>query len=168
MRLDELYKFSDGTLNDVRTALDDRLKGIQMEYLPQTIWRNSDKERAAAMIQKIDKMLKSRRIMKSLESGEIVTHWFTLIMLSALRRSDNENMLSQSSRIRRILKDGGEAAVLTLSSCIWVMDKSNFKICSNEEIEVAQSGRYLLNIPISVDKSKIDNDEVDSYERGNA
>ncbi|GJW93703.1 hypothetical protein Tco_0173375 [Tanacetum coccineum] len=28
---------SDGTLNDVRTALDDRLKGIRMEYLPQTI-----------------------------------------------------------------------------------------------------------------------------------
>nr|GEU62831.1 hypothetical protein [Tanacetum cinerariifolium] len=26
--------------------------------------------------------------------GETVTHWFTLIALSALRRSDNENMLS--------------------------------------------------------------------------
>ncbi|GKB46691.1 hypothetical protein Tco_0897444 [Tanacetum coccineum] len=70
MRLDELYKFSNGTLNDVRTALDDRLKGIQMDYLPQTIWRNSDKERAAAMIQKIDKILKSKRIMRSLESEE--------------------------------------------------------------------------------------------------
>ncbi|GKE14182.1 hypothetical protein Tco_1421759 [Tanacetum coccineum] len=34
MRIDELYKFSDGTLNDVRTALDDRLKGIRMQYLP--------------------------------------------------------------------------------------------------------------------------------------
>nr|GEY82798.1 hypothetical protein [Tanacetum cinerariifolium] len=30
MRIDELHKFSEGTLNDVRTALDDRLKGIQM------------------------------------------------------------------------------------------------------------------------------------------
>ncbi|GJS09884.1 hypothetical protein Tco_0366680 [Tanacetum coccineum] len=39
MRIDKLHKFSDGTLNDVRTALDDRLKGIQMKYLPQTIWR---------------------------------------------------------------------------------------------------------------------------------
>nr|GEW73589.1 hypothetical protein [Tanacetum cinerariifolium] len=39
MRIDELHKFSDGTLNDVRTALDDRLKGIRMRYLPQTIWR---------------------------------------------------------------------------------------------------------------------------------
>nr|GEW36883.1 hypothetical protein [Tanacetum cinerariifolium] len=30
MRIDELHKFSDGRLNDVRTALDNRLKGIQM------------------------------------------------------------------------------------------------------------------------------------------
>nr|GFA13172.1 hypothetical protein [Tanacetum cinerariifolium] len=67
MRLDELYKFSDGTLNDVRNALDDRLKGIRMQYLPQTIWRKCDKDRAAAMIQAIDKMLKTRRIMRSLE-----------------------------------------------------------------------------------------------------
>nr|GEX35171.1 histone deacetylase 14 [Tanacetum cinerariifolium] len=37
MRIDELHKFSDGTLTDVRTALDDRLKGIQMKYLPQSI-----------------------------------------------------------------------------------------------------------------------------------
>ncbi|GJU69162.1 hypothetical protein Tco_1255421 [Tanacetum coccineum] len=37
MRIDELHKFSDDTLNDVRTALDDRLKGIRMKYLPQTI-----------------------------------------------------------------------------------------------------------------------------------
>nr|GFD22180.1 hypothetical protein [Tanacetum cinerariifolium] len=67
MRIDELYKFSDGMLNDVRNALDDRLKGIRMQYLPTTIWRRGDKTRAAAMIQAIDKMLKTRRIMRSLE-----------------------------------------------------------------------------------------------------
>nr|GEZ22048.1 hypothetical protein [Tanacetum cinerariifolium] len=50
MRIDELYKFSDGTLNDVRNALDDRLKGIRMQYLPTKIWRRGDKARAAAMI----------------------------------------------------------------------------------------------------------------------
>nr|GEX34431.1 hypothetical protein [Tanacetum cinerariifolium] len=48
MRIDELHKFSDGTLNDVRNALDDRLKGIRMQYLPQTIQRKGDKDRAAA------------------------------------------------------------------------------------------------------------------------
>nr|GEU64522.1 hypothetical protein [Tanacetum cinerariifolium] len=68
MRIDELHKFSDETLNDVRTALDDRLKGIRMLYLPYTIWRKYDKDRAAAMIQAIDKMLKTMRIMRSLEN----------------------------------------------------------------------------------------------------
>nr|GFB96936.1 hypothetical protein [Tanacetum cinerariifolium] len=37
MRINELHKFSDETLNDVRNALDDRLKGIWMQYLPTTI-----------------------------------------------------------------------------------------------------------------------------------
>nr|GEV28023.1 hypothetical protein [Tanacetum cinerariifolium] len=37
MRIDELHKFSDGALIDVRTALDDRPKGIRMKYLPQSI-----------------------------------------------------------------------------------------------------------------------------------
>nr|GEX77296.1 hypothetical protein [Tanacetum cinerariifolium] len=67
MRIDELHKFSDGTLNDVCNALDDRLKGIRMQYLPSTIWRKGDKDRAAAMIQAIEKMLKTRRIMRNLE-----------------------------------------------------------------------------------------------------
>nr|GEW33236.1 hypothetical protein [Tanacetum cinerariifolium] len=67
MRIDELHKFSDGMLNDVQTALDDRLKGIRMKYLPQAIWRRCDKERAAAMIQAIDKQLKTKRIIRSLE-----------------------------------------------------------------------------------------------------
>nr|GEW71735.1 hypothetical protein [Tanacetum cinerariifolium] len=67
MRINELHKFSDGTLNDVLTVLDDRLKCIRMKYLPQAIWRKSDKERAEEMIQAIDKQLKMRRIMRSLE-----------------------------------------------------------------------------------------------------
>nr|GEV53107.1 hypothetical protein [Tanacetum cinerariifolium] len=50
MQIDKLYKFSDGTLNDVRNALDDRLKGSMMQYLPQTIWRKGNKDRATAMI----------------------------------------------------------------------------------------------------------------------
>nr|GEZ00227.1 hypothetical protein [Tanacetum cinerariifolium] len=37
IRIDKLHKLSDGTLNDVRNALDDRLKGIRMQYLPTTI-----------------------------------------------------------------------------------------------------------------------------------
>ncbi|KAK4417959.1 hypothetical protein Salat_2208600 [Sesamum alatum] len=37
-----------------------------------------------------------------------------------------------------------------------VMEKSNFKIATDEEIDVAQSGQYLLNLPIMVDESKLD------------
>ncbi|GKA21786.1 hypothetical protein Tco_0707748 [Tanacetum coccineum] len=37
MRIDEVHTFSDDTLNDVRSALDDTLKKIRMKYLPQTI-----------------------------------------------------------------------------------------------------------------------------------
>ncbi|GJU30456.1 hypothetical protein Tco_1174045 [Tanacetum coccineum] len=62
-----IHKFNDGTLDDVWTALNDRLKGIRMEYLPQTFWSQRDKANARAMIQAIDKRLKTRRIMRSLE-----------------------------------------------------------------------------------------------------
>ncbi|GKD77256.1 hypothetical protein Tco_1339877, partial [Tanacetum coccineum] len=37
MLIDEIHKFINKTLNDVRSALDDTLKKIRMQYLPQTI-----------------------------------------------------------------------------------------------------------------------------------
>ncbi|GJW33600.1 hypothetical protein Tco_0053632 [Tanacetum coccineum] len=55
MRTDELHKFSDGTLNDVRSALHDIVAGIRMEYLPMRKWSNLDKKRARVMVQDIDK-----------------------------------------------------------------------------------------------------------------
>ncbi|GJU62453.1 reverse transcriptase domain-containing protein [Tanacetum coccineum] len=67
MRIDELHKFSDGTLDDVLFCSNIRLKGIRMEYLPQTFWSQRDKANARAMIQAIDKRLKIRMIMRSLE-----------------------------------------------------------------------------------------------------
>lgn len=39
--------------------------------------------------------------------------------------------------------------------CFQVMEKSNFKIVTDEEIEIAHSGQYLLNLPIKVDESKV-------------
>ncbi|XP_022895033.1 uncharacterized protein LOC111409249 [Olea europaea var. sylvestris] len=44
-----------------------------------------------------------------------------------------------------------------------VMEKSNFKIASDEEIEIAQSGQYLLNLPITVDESKLDKKLLKRY-----
>nr|GEY16178.1 hypothetical protein [Tanacetum cinerariifolium] len=82
MRINELYTINDGMLNDVCNALDDRLKGIRMQYLPQTIWRKGNKDRAAAMIQSIDKILKTRRIMRSLErfvGGRLYEGYFRML-----------------------------------------------------------------------------------------
>jgi hypothetical protein len=35
------------------------------------------------------------------------------------------------------------------------MEKSNFNIVSDDEVELAQSGQYLLNLPIKVDEAKV-------------
>ncbi|XP_075106690.1 uncharacterized protein LOC107796264 isoform X2 [Nicotiana tabacum] len=44
-----------------------------------------------------------------------------------------------------------------------IMNKSNFKIASDEEIDVARSGQYLLNLPITVDESKLDKKLLEKY-----
>ncbi|GKA76316.1 hypothetical protein Tco_0782777 [Tanacetum coccineum] len=67
MRADELHKFSDGTLNHVRASLNDIAIGIQMEYLLKRKWIKQDKQRDRVMIKAIDKKLKYRRLMRSLE-----------------------------------------------------------------------------------------------------
>nr|GEY50981.1 hypothetical protein [Tanacetum cinerariifolium] len=102
MQIDELHKFSDGTLTNVRTALDDRLKGIRMKYLPQTIWRKSDKDRAAAMIQAIDKQLLSET------EPEGSTQGYPLVSVEVLRydkRSKSENMGRVPTEMELILED---------------------------------------------------------------
>ncbi|GKC92682.1 hypothetical protein Tco_1158124 [Tanacetum coccineum] len=57
----------DGTLDDVRSALNNTAKGIRMEYLPIRKWSNLDKKRARVMVQDIDKQLYQRRLMRNLE-----------------------------------------------------------------------------------------------------
>ncbi|GJR38959.1 hypothetical protein Tco_1214643 [Tanacetum coccineum] len=67
MRADELHRFGDGTLNDVRSTLHDIVAGIRMKYLPMGKWSNLDKKRAQFMVQDIDKQLYQRRLMRNLE-----------------------------------------------------------------------------------------------------
>ncbi|GJW85053.1 hypothetical protein Tco_0158198 [Tanacetum coccineum] len=67
MHIDELHKFSDGTLNHVRTALNDIAIGLQMDYLPKRKWSKQDKQRTCVMINAIDKKLRDRRLMRNLE-----------------------------------------------------------------------------------------------------
>ncbi|GJV78777.1 hypothetical protein Tco_1514647 [Tanacetum coccineum] len=59
--------FSDGTLDDVRSALNDIAKGIRMEYLPKRKWSGLDKQMARVIIQDIDKKLYKRRLMRNLK-----------------------------------------------------------------------------------------------------
>ncbi|GKB94626.1 hypothetical protein Tco_0980763 [Tanacetum coccineum] len=67
MRSDELYKFSDRTLTGLQTSLDDITKNILMGYLPKRRWSTLEKKRANIMIKVVDKQLKERRLMRSLE-----------------------------------------------------------------------------------------------------
>ncbi|GJU09662.1 hypothetical protein Tco_1132058 [Tanacetum coccineum] len=67
MHADELYKFRDGTLNDVRYALHNIAAGIRMEYPPMRKWSNLDKKKAWVMVQDMDKQLYQRRLMRNLE-----------------------------------------------------------------------------------------------------
>nr|GEV04237.1 putative AC transposase [Tanacetum cinerariifolium] len=84
---DQIYKFKEGDFKRLRLQdIEDMLPEASgrsltgsgklpeeaqpykaRHYLPTTIWRRGDKDIAAAMIQAIDKMLKIRRIMRSLE-----------------------------------------------------------------------------------------------------
>ncbi|GJR66437.1 hypothetical protein Tco_0012502 [Tanacetum coccineum] len=68
MRTEELHKFSDGTLNHVRTALNDIDRGIDIDYLPKRKWSKQDKQRARVMIKAIDMKLRDRRSMRNLEN----------------------------------------------------------------------------------------------------
>ncbi|GJW54060.1 hypothetical protein Tco_0098145 [Tanacetum coccineum] len=58
---------SDGTLTRLLSSLEDITKNIDMEYLPKRRWSNLEKKRAYFMIKNINKLLKERRMMRSLE-----------------------------------------------------------------------------------------------------
>ncbi|GKA24207.1 hypothetical protein Tco_0710240 [Tanacetum coccineum] len=149
MRIDELHKFSDGTLNDVQTALNDRLKGIRMEYLPQTFLSQRDKANARAMIKVIDKRLKTRRIMRSLErfvDHPSDTQVFTMKMEILLEPTSNKLMVDSILQLEilsrrfflklnlsdhRLFKDGdGDfrySDTTHLSRSVKVLKLKNFK-----------------------------------------
>nr|GEV14981.1 hypothetical protein [Tanacetum cinerariifolium] len=63
----KLYKFSDGTLTRRLTSLEDITKNIYIRYLPKRRWSSLEKKRAHFMIKEINKLLKDRRTMQSLE-----------------------------------------------------------------------------------------------------
>ncbi|GJW97132.1 hypothetical protein Tco_0178940 [Tanacetum coccineum] len=58
---------SDGTLNDVRSILHDIISNSQLEYLPKHQWSKSELRRARVMLNDIDRKLRDRQLMQSLE-----------------------------------------------------------------------------------------------------
>ncbi|GJW45223.1 reverse transcriptase domain-containing protein [Tanacetum coccineum] len=109
---------TDGTLNDVRTALNDRLRGIQMKYPPQTIWRHSNRDKAGAMIQAIDKQLKTRRIMRNLEKF-VGGRPYEVIMESLVKKKQKGAILELK---RRNLKN-----TIFCTYTPWCMTRSSTK-----------------------------------------
>ncbi|GJU53459.1 hypothetical protein Tco_1227173 [Tanacetum coccineum] len=76
MRLNELHKFSDGTLTRVMEKLDQMVKDFHLyEYnkgMETRKWSEDDKRRSKDFITAIEKRLQIRRIYRSLESFDIL------------------------------------------------------------------------------------------------
>ncbi|GJX85384.1 hypothetical protein Tco_0336158 [Tanacetum coccineum] len=66
-RPDLRKRHPDGTLTRLLSSLEDITKNIDMEYLPKRRWSTLENKRAHFMIKDINKLLKERRIMRSLE-----------------------------------------------------------------------------------------------------
>ncbi|GKD30841.1 hypothetical protein Tco_1241619 [Tanacetum coccineum] len=70
MHSDELYKFSDGTLQSVQDILHDMATNLRMGYnkaMPKRRWSHLDKTRSHIMVKEIGRQLRERRLMRSLE-----------------------------------------------------------------------------------------------------
>ncbi|GKB70882.1 hypothetical protein Tco_0932294 [Tanacetum coccineum] len=72
MRINEVHKFSDGTLTRVLDKLDHMVKDFKLfEYnrgMENRIWSEDDKRRSEEFIEVIERRLKIRRIFRNLES----------------------------------------------------------------------------------------------------
>ncbi|GJR62517.1 hypothetical protein Tco_1504679 [Tanacetum coccineum] len=96
MRLDELYKFSDGTLTRLLTSLEDITNNINMEYVPKRRWSSLKKKRAHIMIKAINKLLKERWITRSLEKFNTSAGNPVKEILLKLNLPDHRSILTDS------------------------------------------------------------------------
>ncbi|GJU43185.1 hypothetical protein Tco_1200451 [Tanacetum coccineum] len=70
MRVDEIHKFCDGTLQSVRKTLCERLLNFKFGYnkdMPLREWTTKDKKCTGIMLNKMDDLLFKRRVLRSLE-----------------------------------------------------------------------------------------------------
>ncbi|GJR16805.1 hypothetical protein Tco_0965332 [Tanacetum coccineum] len=98
MRLDELHKYSNETLQSVYKTLHTRLKNLTLGFnpksdMPRRAWAKKDLDRTETILRKIDVVLLKRRIMRSLE------------VLVGGRNSDTDRRLMQRTVITNIQSD---------------------------------------------------------------
>ncbi|GKB55467.1 hypothetical protein Tco_0906220, partial [Tanacetum coccineum] len=70
MRVDELYKFLDGTLKTVRYELHHKILNFRLGYkkeMSRRKWTAIDKRRSKLMVELIDKQMRERQILRNLE-----------------------------------------------------------------------------------------------------
>ncbi|GJS89738.1 hypothetical protein Tco_0772374, partial [Tanacetum coccineum] len=70
MRAAELYKFSDGTLQEVQAELHHRVRDFHLGYNDEMLrikWSDIDKKRLTLMVELIDKQMSDRKIIWNLE-----------------------------------------------------------------------------------------------------
>nr|GEZ75148.1 hypothetical protein [Tanacetum cinerariifolium] len=70
MRANELYKFSDETLNSVRNELHHRILDFRLGYnkeISRRKWTAIDKKISELMVEIINKQMQERRIIRNLE-----------------------------------------------------------------------------------------------------
>nr|GEV17531.1 hypothetical protein [Tanacetum cinerariifolium] len=152
LNLTKPQTFSNGTLNDVRSALHDIAKGIRMEYPPKRKWSGLDKRRARGMIQDIDKQLYERSLMRKLE--KFVGGREYEDDLSQNRRDlprdiplDSVEVLSAEGveELKRNVKIKGEKkeALLTLRDYMYFYQLSHSELVGIEKVAVCSSLRSL-------------------------
>ncbi|ESW23707.1 hypothetical protein PHAVU_004G069500 [Phaseolus vulgaris] len=85
--------------------------------------------------------------------------WYLLQFEDMMQIYSLFDPVSGSQKLERQKLPSEEIDVLEqnfLTYLFEVMRKSNFKIATQEEVDIALSGQYLLNLPITVNESKLD------------
>nr|GEV29137.1 hypothetical protein [Tanacetum cinerariifolium] len=114
MRFNEIYKFSDGTLQQIDEALDYRVKEFRINKmnlgLNTRFWTRKDVDRSRALMFAIQKWLKIRRIFRNLESfigGRVRDGDYRLLKPGSESHPsmlNKENYVPWSSRLLRYAK----------------------------------------------------------------
>ncbi|GJU96343.1 hypothetical protein Tco_1321099 [Tanacetum coccineum] len=112
MRVDELHKFSDGTLQFVHKTLLHRLKNFRLGYnrnsdMPRREWTEKDQKHTRYVLRKIDDQLLRRRIMRSLE-----------VLVGGRNTETDRRLLQRTDQFRRASLTGFPAQSVRSSNAI--------------------------------------------------